>query len=82
MFGAWPGDRGHVTIVGVYAPLLARSSPAEALSYLRHHWGEAFEVTRSGTRWQARRRDTDKLLRSTDPDELLSLIRAEPPVAR
>jgi hypothetical protein len=77
-----PGDSGHGSMPGMHAPLLAHNSPAEALDYLRWHWGEAYEVTRLGPRWTARRRDTGKLLRATDPDELLSLIRAESPVTR
>jgi len=55
---------------------------AEALGYLRWHWGEAFEVGRAGHRWSAVRRDNGHVLTADDADELLAMIRREPPVPR
>jgi hypothetical protein len=69
-------------MASVTAPQLAHDSPADALSYLRYHWADAFDIRRSVNRWTARRRDTGKLLVTTDPDALLSLMRSEPPVDR
>ena len=69
-------------MAGMVAPQLAHDSPAQALAYLRYHWSEAFEISRTPRVWTARRRDTGEVLHATDPDELLTMIRAESPVAR
>jgi hypothetical protein len=60
------------------------SEPAD-LAYLRHHYGEAYEVNMRRGRYEARRRDDGTVLTADSADALLDLIRAdyaERPVSR
>jgi hypothetical protein len=47
------------------------------LAELRHHWGEAYEITGRGRDWRARRRDGKGELTAPDPDALVVAIRAD-----
>jgi hypothetical protein len=48
------------------------------LAELRHHWGDAYEITGWGRRWRARRRDgKGGRLVADDPQALVELIRAD-----
>ena len=48
-----------------------------ALAELRHHWGDAYEITGRGRDWRARRRDGKGELAAPDPDALVEAIRAD-----
>ena len=47
------------------------------LAELRHHWGDAYEITGRGRDWRARRRDGKGELAAPDPDALVEAIRAD-----
>jgi len=48
-----------------------------ALADLRHHWGEAYEVSYRNGMYQAIRRDDGSMIRRDDPGDLLEEIRAD-----
>jgi hypothetical protein len=47
------------------------------LPYLRHHWGEAYEISGSGERWAACRRDNLRKLTAGSAHALRDVIRAD-----
>jgi hypothetical protein len=47
------------------------------LSYLCHHYGEAYEINMRRGRYEARRRDDGTVLTADSADGLLRLIRAD-----
>ena len=53
--------------------------------FLRHHWGDAYRITRQGSRYRAQRLDTLETLTASSADDLLAAIRddyAQRPVPR
>lgn len=46
----------------------------EQLEQLRHHWSDAYDITRGPDGWQAVRRDNGDLLLAANPDTLFAAI--------
>ena len=49
----------------------------EILADLRHHWGEAYEITEACGVWRAVRLDNQRALVASDAGELRDLILAD-----
>jgi hypothetical protein len=48
-----------------------------ALADLRHHWGEAYEISYRLGQYRAARRDDGSVVRADTAGELLELVRAD-----
>jgi hypothetical protein len=59
---------------------------AEALRFLQWNWGDPYLITGAGQHWLAQRRDDQRTLTASSPDELRELMiedyAAEPVAAR
>ena len=52
-------------------------SDPDALADLRHHWGEAYEISYRAGQYRAVRRDDGSMIRRDDPAGLLEEIRRD-----
>jgi hypothetical protein len=48
-----------------------------ALGHLHWHWGDAYEITEALGAWRAVRRDNQRSLIASEPEELRTLILAD-----